>query len=239
MAPIADIAWAESWSLFWRHTPLAAASAAVFFIGFASAWVVVRSDIRFLIWFPLWFLKTITSVVRRRPSFPFIFMVIFGFNSVAMFVYMLTGMAPFLPAAICFLTGMNIAIAVLKGHTLSLGARGCAPPENPPEDSAEKPGEDGAGQGDSPPGEVSLGSGCFILACFVVVLALELPCFWFSIALGTSMEFGEMGRFTSAGMMQVMLPRVLAYLRIIMPLLAVSAAAEATAIRRSRQLATR
>ena len=225
MDAFGNVTWTQSLRLIWEQAPLAGASAAVFVIGFASAWVVVRSDIRFLIRPALWFLNTILSLVRRRRTFLFILCLIFGFNGTAMLLYMLSGIVPFLPAAICFLTGMNIAVAMLKGHTLPGVAKESPAPAEPMDGTLS---EDASPAVESRPGQ-----GCFLAICFLLVAALELPCFWLAIALGTSMEFSGVGRLTQAGMLQVILPRVVAYLEVILPVLGVSAAIEALAIRQT------
>jgi len=233
----------ESAAFVGGHFSLAGVVAVIFFLGFASAWVVVRYDLRLLIRFPLWFVSRITRVVAARPHTWFAFVLIFGFNGVAMFVYMLSGVFPLLPAAVAFLTGMNIAIVLLKGEDVermlqraATGPRGAEPVEStgeerPPGGAGESASEAGPEGAEAGPGQaVRQGAGCLVALCFLIVMALELPCFWFSVAMGAKMDLVPFRDFTAERLRAALVPRIVAYLRVILPLLAVSAAAEAVAI---------
>ena len=57
--------------------------------------------------------------------------------------------------------------------------------------------------------------------CSLVVVMLELPCFWFTMAMAAAPDF-----------LEEMRPRVTAYATIVLPLLAVSAMAESYAVTR-------
>ncbi|MBM4085545.1 MAG: hypothetical protein FJ272_12200, partial [Planctomycetes bacterium] len=100
----------SSLSLLLDHVGLAALAAVTFFVGAFSAVVVVRYNLNFLKVFPLWCLKQVTKVAGPNSHWLWLFAFIFGFNSLAMFVYMSCGLIMFLPTIVNFLTGMHLAI---------------------------------------------------------------------------------------------------------------------------------
>jgi hypothetical protein len=176
-------------------------------IGAGSAVFVVRGDVRFLIAFPVWLLRKLMRYLRGGPAVAEVFLVIFLFNGTAMFVYLMSGAIPFLPHAIVFMTGMNVAVAGLKSGEI-LGEE-----EKAPEGEIDRVVTDTR-------------NGLAVLdplsaVCSLLVVLLELPCFWFTMALSAAPGFvGEMR------------PRIMAYVSVILPLLAVSALAEAYAVTR-------
>ncbi len=204
----------NSLHLLWEHLGPAGIAALVFFVGLGSAWIVVRYRLDFLARFPLWLLGKVSSLFNRHPHVGFMFLFIFLFNGTVMFFYMLSGVVVGLPAAIDFLIGMNIGIVGLRGEEWSFGGG--------ERRIAATPGaRDGLGKK----------SGYLLAACFITVACIELPCLWFSIAMGNSI----MSLHTDVGISQLwqesVIPRMVAYATIILPLLAVSALAEAIGLK--------
>ena len=195
-------------------------------LGAASAWIVVHWRIEPLERFPLWMLKWVTKLIGRRPSMTRLFLAIFGFNSAAMFLYMCTGVWVILPAMVCFLTGMNLAIIFVRGQPTLPGEEA---------DSDAAPAELEAELAGEPPLKL------LPLICGLLVVLLELPAFWYSIGMGISLghyvrDHFSLGaillfRYPTPGMALAMGQRMAAYLQIIVPVLAVSALAEAYAVR--------
>lgn len=221
--------FAESLLFLSDQTGFAIQGMAAFVAGAASAWIVIHWEIEALQRFPLWVLKWVTRLIGRDPNMVRLFVVICGFNSVAMFLYMSTGVWVVLPALVCFLTGMNLAIIFVRGRP--------APLAEPP-DGEEVPAADDAADG------LGLGEGVRLkvlpLLCGLLVLVLELPAFWYSIGMGISLghvlrdhySLAEILFFSynSPGIGRAFAQRGAAYLHIIVPVLAVSALAEAYSV---------
>jgi len=92
----------------------------IFFIGFCFSYVVYELNIRFLMWFPRWFVRVLARHVNPRRSAVRIFLTIFLFNSISIAVYMLSGLFIIFPYIIAFLTGMNIGLSVFIPTEASL-----------------------------------------------------------------------------------------------------------------------
>jgi len=146
----------------------------------------------------------------RQPGLARVALVIWAFNSAAIFLYMASGYHPMLPKLFAIWTGLNVGvIAGMRPEGLDW------PPAH-------------AGEGGSrwvPPAPV-------VALCAGLVLALELPCFWYSLAMGMSMGW-EVQAGESA-YVDALRPRLIAYLTVIVPLLLASAVAESVAIRAGR-----
>ena len=69
-------------------------------------------NVKFLMWFPRWFMKVFSRYVNPGSPLARIFLVIFLFNSISIAVYMLSGLFIIFPYIIAFLTGMNIGLTV-------------------------------------------------------------------------------------------------------------------------------
>ena len=74
--------------------------------------------------------------------------------------------------------------------------------------------------------------GSLARVCGIVTFLLELPCFWYAIAIGLRMKASIPGLWRGEGSGDIWL-RVRAYVIVILPLLAVSALAEAYAVTQS------
>jgi hypothetical protein len=219
-----------SMSLLANHWRTASLEGVVFFVGLFSAAIVLRYRLTFLMRFPLWFMAKVMKLMAGRPSYPFIASFIFLFNSISIFCYMMSGaLLPMLPTAICFLTGMNIGLA---GSTASRAA--------PAERREQEPGSarnDDSGQTQEEEPQKAQGqppatgaSRAFLYGAILVVVAgLELPAFWFAVAMGTTMSRAWLP-LAAKGLGNAIVPRLIAYGTVLVPVLAVSAAVEAVGV---------
>jgi len=183
-----------------HHTLYAGAAAVLFAAGMACATPVYQRRIERLLAFPRWVARILSQLRQRKPSVPSLGLFIFAFNGVAMLVYMLLGIIPGLAAVISFFTGLNIIL-------IGLLAR-----ETPSDDAAPHR---------APPISVRL--------CGLLTLLLELPCFWYTMGMTLWMAPGPLAMWRSADWSPIA-QRVTAYLTIILPILFVSAMAEAYAV---------
>ncbi len=154
---------------------------------------------------PLFLFRLARRIVGEKANFRMA-ATIFAFNGSAMFLYMASGIRPALPAAIAFLTGFNLTAILLAGGNERSGSH----------------------QPAVPPGAWVPGSRLTAL-CGLAVLLLELPCFFFAAAMGIRLGAEIQGGLTTylAGLA----PRAVAYGRVVLPLLLVSAICETVAIR--------
>ena len=203
------------------HWKLAGVAAAAFFGGLASAGVVVRAHLHGLMRFPLWLMSALMRFLWAFPNYFTIFLLIFLFNSTAMCVYMLTGVLPVLPHVVCFMTGMNIGIVVLVGGGVGqrlAGSVGRMPASAEGDESAP------------PPADPAAKGGCFRVVCFLIVVVLELPAFWFAIAMGTSIGRWWHDADPAGALGAAVIERLRAYASVIVPILAVSGAVESVGV---------
>jgi hypothetical protein len=137
-----------------------------------------------------------------------VFLVIFLFNSIAIFLYMGSGVLIVVPAAVAFLTGLNIGVIVLRSQEIGLpGGSDSSDPSEPIETPS------------------------WVGVCGMAVVALELPCFWLSMAMGIRMGQALSHGYTAARVGELFVPRATAYVAVIVPVLFISALAETAAIR--------
>jgi uncharacterized membrane protein SpoIIM required for sporulation len=181
------------------QTWYALAAALLFGAGMAAAAPALRWQVKWLLDFPAWFVQLLRKVMAAKPCVPALGAFIFAFNTVAIFVYMLSGIVPGLPFLVVFLTGLNVALAGLMAR-------------------------EGATEGPSTPPPFS------VRVCAALTFVLELPCFWYAMALGMSLRptILQVGRGDANW--TPLVDRLVAYLIIIVPLLAVSALVEAYAV---------
>ena len=203
-----------SFRLLYDHLGLGLTASVLFAAGLATSLAIVRRDVRWMMAFPLWVVRRVLLFIG--PGFPpvRVFLTIFCFNSVAIFLYMVSGVLIVVPAAIAFLTGVNIGVIVLKAGEVEVaqGERPLAVAMNPPEDYVTAP---------------------WVSLCSLAVLVLELPSFWIAVGLGIRMgrELSRVGHYTLQNMLSLLGPRVTAYWTIVIPALFLSALAETAAIR--------
>jgi len=189
-----------------QHFVLACLAAVLFFAGAALAGFAVKRGPAFLTRLPLVLFKGVRRLIGDRPGVPRLVLVIFGFNGTAMFLYMASGYRPFIPLAIDVLTGFNIAvILLLAGQEQASG--GSAAPACCRWTPSER----------------------LTAVCGVAVLLIELPSFWYSIAMGVTLGREALGG--QAGYAPALALRAGVYARLVLPALLVSALCEAVAIR--------
>ena len=189
-----------------KHSRLALHAALIFAAGLFAAWPVVRFRLHGVAWLPRQTMRFVTALMGRGPSIFRMTLVIFLFNSAVMFVQMVSGFHPFVPKLFGLWTGLNVGIMTFMTSPTALPSLSTLPKH-----------------GWVPPANVTVLGG-------FLVLALELPCYWFTLAMGMTL-----GHEVQAGAFYTMAftERARAYALIIVPVLLVSAAAEAVSIRGS------
>lgn len=171
----------------------------LFGAGVLFAVPVLRWNIRPLLVTAEWFAARVARVLASGPSRLRLGLFIFGFNACAIFIYMLSGLVPYLPAVTAFMTGTNVALASLIGrkHRSEIRMR------------------------------VHLSPSARI--CMLLTFCLELPGFWYAMALGYTITTRIPDLVARSNLSSVQ-ERVAAYGMVIVPVLAVSAFCEAHAI---------
>jgi len=212
------MSFSEAAAFLKPHLGLTVCAAAVFILGFAGGISAVRNDMRLFLVFPRWLAAKLERILELPGLGLFAF--IFFFNSIFIFIYMLTGAIHFgFTAAVDFLTGVNVAAITMIWK----------PPEEP---AGRPPGEAEPERppGDAPPATARGARIRYIISsvCGIMVLMLEMPAFWVSIAMGLS--FGIIGPKEQTLTQQILI-RAAVYVRFIVPMLLLSAAAEAVGIR--------
>jgi hypothetical protein len=192
--------------VFVQHFDLACGAALLFLVGVLLAIPVGRHGSTLFTWLPLMLFRMVGGLLGSRPSMTRLWFVIFGFNGTAMALYMASGVHPAVPATICLVTGYNIAvILLLVGERKDLDDLAISPA------GAWMPARWVAG------------------LCGLAVILLELPCFWYSIAMG--IRLGQEITADQTSYMQGIVTRLHAYALLLLPILLVSAVCEAIAIR--------
>lgn len=185
------------------HTWGAAAAALFFAAGAACAIPVLRHRVRFLMATASRFLKILRHIYDTRPSTFFLGLFIFVWNGTIIGISMLTGLVPWLPVIMVFILGLNVMLTSILGQKAFQGEHL----------KLWRPS-------------------LFGRACAILTFLLELPCLWFSIAMGLSMEANLLEVFRGEGVEDIR-KRVAAYVIVILPLLLISALAEAYAVNQS------
>jgi len=192
--------------VFSDHFDLACGAALLFLVGVLLAFPVVKHGSTRFTWLPSILFRLVRRMLGTNPGMMRLWPLIFGFNGTAMLLYMASGVHPVFPAAICIITGYNIAaILLLAGESEDPDGLAVSPA------SGWKPGKWVAG------------------ICGLAVLLLELPCFWYSIAMG--IRLGQEILAGQTNYVQGIPARLHAYVLLILPILLVSAVCEAIAIR--------
>jgi len=183
-----------------EHVGPAMWAMAIFAAGFLLAFPVVRLDVRSLMALPLWFVRVAKRYLVRGVHAAGLWAFVFGFNTAAIFLYMISGGLVIPPILFALFTGLHVGVVLVKEAS-------------------------GPAEGSEPPPRAWIG----FLALFVVVV--ELSAFW--LAIGMGMRIGHVLRagLTWETFAAAAEPRVVAYVLILVPALAVSAAAETAAIK--------
>jgi len=194
------VTYGEAFTLLWKHIWGAFGMGLLFGTGMLLAIPVMRNRFRPLLFFPRIFADMLDRLLRNNPSTLRLAAFIFLFNSCAIFLYMLTGVVPFLPAVVALWAGLNVALAAILAQE-----------RFPPADISALP----------IPVTARIGA--------VMTFALEIPSFCFALAMGLTIQTRLPPLFQGADIKDIRL-RALAYLMIIVPTLAISALAEAHAV---------
>lgn len=100
----------------WRHIDgfLFLLAAILFFLGVFFAPIVVKKEIRLLLWYPLWIWGVIKRHIDSSAPFLRLWALIFSLNSFSLFCNLVSGLFIILPPLFAFLLGIHIAIISLK-----------------------------------------------------------------------------------------------------------------------------
>ena len=188
------------------HFRLAIHAALLFAVGLFVAWPVVRYRLTGVAWLPRRIFDFVVWCIGPSPSLPRIAAVIFLFNATVMLLQMVSGFHSFLPRVLGIWTGMNVGIMSAFPGRAGEMVRDAA----------------GRGEGWMPPRGLTL-------ACSLLVILLELPCYFYALAMG--MRLGHLVQGTEATYLETLWPRLIAYGMVVAPALLASAAAEAVSIR--------
>ncbi|MBC8185837.1 stage II sporulation protein M [candidate division KSB1 bacterium] len=82
----------------------------LFFVGLICSIPVVKKEIRFFLFYPLWVWKRLKLFLQTEPTFLKLFLFIFSFNSVSLFFNIVSGISVVLPCLFSFLIGLNVGI---------------------------------------------------------------------------------------------------------------------------------
>ena len=89
-------------------------AAVLFFLGVFFAPIVVKKEIRLLLWYPLRIWRLIKRHIDLDAPFLRLWALIFSFNSLSLFCNLVSGLSIILPPLFAFLLGAHIAIISLK-----------------------------------------------------------------------------------------------------------------------------
>jgi hypothetical protein len=186
----------------------------LFMLGFGFSYFVEKFDLKIFKAFPLWFFKKAIKYGNSQRSFLSLFLFIFVFNSIAICLYMLSGALIILPFLIAFLSGLYIGIIVLE-----------PPPEDLMPASVYRP-----------PEEVKITPYLLLLSAMVPLLELFVFCYSIAMGMEIALEILAKGSLTNLQSyinlsIALAIPRISMYLMVCVPLLFVSALAEARVIR--------
>jgi len=195
--------------IFFDHFRLATDGAILLAVGLFTAIPVVKYRLTMLQWPAIRIMNLVDRLIGAPPRIARTAIVIWLFNSSVMFFYMASGFHPLMPKLFGILTGLNIGIVLGRNSRKSPGDMNVF----------ASPLPKGYWQ---PPRKISA-------LCGLLVLAIELPCLFYSLALG--MRLGAEVAWGDVTYTAALPERALAFGAIILPALLLSAVAEAVAIR--------
>jgi hypothetical protein len=191
--------------LFREHVSLALDAGLLFAVGLFASYPVVRYRWRAVAAPPLALFRLVVRLLGPAPSIARMALVIWAFNSIIVFIDMASGFHPLLPKLLCVWTGLNVGVML-----------GMAPQELELQLASVRPGSW------VPPPALAR-------VCTVLLLVLELPCFFYAVAMGISM--GLLVQSSALSYLPGLAVRGRAYVTLLVPILLVSALAEAIAVR--------
>lgn len=89
-------------------------AAALFFLGVFFAPIVVKKEIRPLLWYPLWIWRVIKGHIDPDDPFFRFWAIIFSLNSLSLFCNLVSGLFIILSPLFSFLLGVHVAVICLK-----------------------------------------------------------------------------------------------------------------------------
>lgn len=89
-------------------------AAVLFFSGVFFAPIVVKKEVRLLLWYPLWIWGLIKRHIDLGAPFLRLWALIFSLNSISLFCNLVSGLFIILPPLFSFLLGIHVAIISLK-----------------------------------------------------------------------------------------------------------------------------
>ena len=192
--------YAQALTLLWHHLWGAFGIGLLFATGMLLAIPIMRKRIRPLLFLPRIFADLLHRLLQNTLSTIRLALFIFFFNTCAIFLYMLTGVIPFFPALVAVWAGLNVALTGILAQK-----------RFPRADLGLLP----------LPLTARLGA--------VLTFALEIPAFCFALAMGVTIQTRLFPLFHGAPAEDIR-TRSLAYALVIIPVLALSALAEAHAV---------
>ncbi len=191
-----------------EHFSLAVDGAILLAVGLFAAVPVVKYRLTALQWVPLRMMDIAMRLIGDPVRLLRVTLVIWLFNSAVMFVYMASGFHPLPPKIFAIWTGLNIGVVLAHAGR-----------ETPEPGLCRRPPVPSGGW--RPPRPLTV-------LCALMVPALELPCFFYAIALG--MRMGAEVAWGGVSYTEALAHRASAFASVIVPVLLVSAFAEAIAI---------
>jgi uncharacterized membrane protein SpoIIM required for sporulation len=104
--------YANTWRLI--DGELFMLAAALFFAGIFFAPIVVRKNVKLLLWYPLWVWRKLKGHVDPGTPFLRLWALIFSLNSLSLFCNLVAGFFIILPFLFALLLGIHIGVLVLK-----------------------------------------------------------------------------------------------------------------------------
>lgn len=85
-------------------------SAVLFFAGYAASYPVATRGVSALTWYPLWVWRRVRERISSDDPWHRLFVFLLAFNSVSLFVNLVSGFFVVLPPAFAFLLGLNVGV---------------------------------------------------------------------------------------------------------------------------------
>ena len=189
-----------------EHIGLGAWAMVMFACGFLLAFPVVRLEVRSLLALPLWLYGLGKKYLTPELSPVFLFAFIFLFNTAAIFIYMISGGLVLLPIVFDIFTGLNVGVIMLKDAQQAMAEAPSSPADMRP-------------------------ARAWVGFCCLFTVVVELSAFWLAIGMGMKLGRQMRAEFAWATFAECAQPRVLAYVLVLVPALALSAAAETAAVK--------
>jgi len=83
-----------------------------FFIGYFSAPIIYKYNIKLLLTYPIWITKKLRKLVAKEIRFHLLFGLIIFFNSLSLFLILISEFIPFLPVLLLWWLGINLGVSI-------------------------------------------------------------------------------------------------------------------------------